>query len=286
MASLPDWQDRAGNHTLCGLPPLNLLCRTAAIIDLSTTSAGREPHTIATFGPVSPPPEVGIPRQLPDVLVVDDDRAVRDALVRGLSLEGFSVREAADGTSALDEITQRLPAVVVLDVMMPGISGVEVVRRLRAQGRTLPVCMLSARDEVDDRVAGLAAGADDYVVKPFSLGELAARLHALIRLHDTHDRRPVVLGDLVVEPDRRVAARRGRNLQLTTREFDLLITLARHSGQVLTRTQLLGHVWGYTWEVDSNVVDVFIGYLRKKLEADGHDRILHTVRGVGFVLRP
>ena len=220
------------------------------------------------------------------MLIVDDDRAVRDALHRGLSLEGFTVRDAADGADALIEIDRTPPAVVVLDVTMPGISGVEVVQHLRAHGRTLPVCMLSARDEVDDRVAGLAAGADDYVVKPFSLGELAARLHALIRLHESRDRRPVVLGTLVVEPDRRLATLAGRDLGLTTREFDLLMMLARHPGQVLSRSQLLEHVWGYTWDVDSNVVDVFIGYLRKKLEAGGESRLLHTVRGVGFVVRP
>ena len=227
-----------------------------------------------------------IPRQLPDVLVVDDDQSVREALRNGLTLEGFTVRASADGLGALGELAQWPPAVVVLDVMMPGLSGVEVVRRLRAEGRTLPVCMLSARDEVDDRVAGLAAGADDYVVKPFSIAELAARLHALVRLHETRDRRPVTLGDLVVEPDRRVATRAGRDLGLTTREFDLITVFARHPGQVLSRGQLLEQVWGYTWEVESNVVDVFIGYLRKKLEADGGHRQLHTVRGVGFVLRP
>jgi DNA-binding response OmpR family regulator len=230
--------------------------------------------------------EVVIQRRTPEVLIVDDDRAVREALHRGLALEGFTVRDAADGTTALAVIGQAPPAIMVLDVIMPGMNGVEVVRRLRADGRTLPVCMLSARDEVDDRVAGLAAGADDYVVKPFSVGELAARLHALIRLHETRDRRPVVLGTLVVEPDRRLATLAGRDLGLTTREFDLLLMFARHSGQVLGRTQLLEGVWGYTWDVDSNVVDVFIGYLRKKLEAGGEARMLHTVRGVGFVLRP
>jgi len=230
--------------------------------------------------------EDAIARRWPDVLIVDDDRGVRDALHRGLALEGFTVRDAADGAGALAQIELTPPAIVVLDVLMPGMTGVEVVLRLRAQGRTLPVCMLSARDEVDDRVAGLAAGADDYVVKPFSIGELAARLHALVRLHETRDRRPVVLGTLVVEPDRRLATLAGRDLGLTTREFDLLMMFAGHPGQVLSRTQLLEHVWGYTWEVDSNVVDVFIGYLRKKLEAGGRPRILHTVRGIGFVLRP
>jgi two-component system, OmpR family, response regulator PrrA len=171
----------------------------------------------------------------------------------------------------------------VLDVTMPGLSGVEVVRRLREQGLTLPVCMLSARDEVDDRVAGLAAGADDYVVKPFSVAELAARLHALVRLHGSRPGRPLVLGELAVDPGRRIATRAGRDLELSTREFDLLLVFARHAGQVLSRAQLLEQVWGYTWEVDSNSVDVFVGYLRRKM---GEPRLLHTVRAVGFVLRP
>ena len=221
----------------------------------------------------------------PQVLVVDDDSGVRHALRRGLALEGFEVREAADGSAALTAVESQLPAVVVLDVVMPGLGGVAVVRELRAQGRTLPVCMLSARDEVDDRVAGLAAGADDYVVKPFSVAELAARLHALVRLHHTRDERAVLLGDLTIEPARRAVARGGRAVDLTAREFDLLLALARHPGQVLSRDQLLEQVWGYTWDVDSNVVDVFVGYLRRKLEIDGASRLIHTVRGVGFVLR-
>jgi DNA-binding response OmpR family regulator len=220
------------------------------------------------------------------VLVVDDDEGVRDALRRGLELEGFEVIEAEDGQVALQQVAARLPAVIVLDVVMPGLTGVEVVRRLRTEGRGMPVCMLSARDEVDDRVAGLAAGADDYVVKPFSLGELAARLHALVRLHESNDQRPLLVGDLAIEPARRLAARAGRELDLTAREFDLLLALARHPGQVLSRTQLLEQVWGYTWDVESNVVDVFVGYLRKKLETAGEPRMVHTVRGVGFVLRP
>jgi DNA-binding response OmpR family regulator len=220
------------------------------------------------------------------VLVVDDDRGIREALRRGLALEGFVVRDAPDGAAALEEIAARPPAIVLLDVAMPGLSGVEVVRRLREDGMTLPVCMLSARDEVDDRVAGLAAGADDYVVKPFSVAELAARLHALVRLHASRPGRPLVLGDLAIDPGRRIATRAGRDLGLTAREFDLLLALARHAGRVLSRPQLLEQVWGYTWDVDSNSVDVFVGYLRRKMEAAGEARLLHTVRSVGFVLRP
>jgi two-component system response regulator PrrA len=174
---------------------------------------------------------------------------------------------------------------MVLDVAMPAMSGIEVVEALRAAGHRFPVCILSARDEVDDRVAGLQAGADDYVVKPFSIGELAARLQALVRLHATRATRPITIADLTVDPGRRLATRKGSDLNLTSREFDLLFTFARHPGQVLSRTQLLEQVWGYTWEVETNVVDVFVGYLRRKSEADDQSRIIHTVRGVGFVLR-
>ena len=169
---------------------------------------------------------------------------------------------------------------------MPGLSGVEVVGRLRSDGFRMPVCMLSARDEVDDRVAGLRAGADDYVVKPFSVRELAARLHALVRLHEASGNGVLAVGDLVVDPGRRVATRAGRDLELSTREFDLLWAFLRNPSQVLSRVQLLDQVWGYTWETETNVVDVFVGYLRRKMEAGGEPRMLHTVRGVGFVLRP
>jgi DNA-binding response OmpR family regulator len=219
------------------------------------------------------------------VLVVDDDRAVRDAVRRGLEAEHFAVREAREGVTALREIAYRPPDVVVLDIGMPGLGGIEVIRRLRNEGRTLPICVLSARDDVEDRVAGLEAGADDYVVKPFSIGELAARLQAMVRLHGRREGRALTVGELTVDPSRRVASRSGRELGLTTREFDVLLVLAEHPGQVLSRAQLLEHVWGYTWDVETNVVDVFIGYLRRKLEAGGEARVLHTVRGVGFTLR-
>ncbi|WP_197683368.1 response regulator transcription factor [Jiangella alkaliphila] len=223
---------------------------------------------------------------LPEVLVVDDDHGVRGALRHGLALEDFRVREVETGEAGLAAVAERMPDVILLDVALPGVNGVEVVARLRRDGRTLPVCMLSARDEVDDRVAGLAAGADDYVVKPFSIGELAARLHALVRLHRVRFDRPLAVGELTVDFDTRTVRRRGRDLDVTMREFDLLLAFARHPGQILSRDQLLQQVWGYTWDVDSNVVDVFVGYLRKKLEATGEPRLLHTVRGVGFVLRP
>src|SRR6266540_3276516 len=198
--------------------------------------------------------------RLPSVLVVDDDQGIRVALERALSIEGFSVSTVADGHAALDAVQRERCDLVVLDVAMPGLDGVSVTRRLRSDGRELPILILSALDEVDDRVAGLQAGADDYLVKPFAVNELVARLHALLR--------------------------RRREPELTRREFELLATFARHPGIVLSRSQLLRQVWGYDFAADGNVVDVFVGYLRRKLEADGEPRMLHTVRGVGFVLRP
>src|ERR1700704_2990145 len=176
----------------------------------------------------------------PVALLVDDDRGVRRALGVGLAEAGLVVREASSGQQALEEIDRQLPDVVVLDVAIPGVSGVEGVSQIRRSGRTLPVCMLSARDEVDDRVAGLAAGADDYVVKPFSVTELAARLHALVRLYWARDHRPMLFGDLAIETSRRIASRGGRDLELTGREFDLLLAFARHPGQVLSRNQQIG----------------------------------------------
>jgi DNA-binding response OmpR family regulator len=221
----------------------------------------------------------------PLVLVVDDDEEIRKALERALRLEGFAVRVADGGHAALELVEQERPGVMVLDVVMPDLSGISVVSRMRARGNDTPICILSARDEVEDRVAGLEAGADDYVVKPFDIGELAARLRALLRRMPAGDGAPLRVGDLLVDPARRSVQRAGRQVELTRREFDLLEELARHRNVVLSRGQLLEGVWGYDFEVDGNVVDVFVGYLRRKLEADGETRMIHTVRGVGFVLR-
>lgn len=221
----------------------------------------------------------------PTVLVVDDDAAIRRSLTRALRLEGFAVRDADGGFAALAAIRRELPAVVVLDVTMPDLDGVQVTKRLRGDGIDVPICILSARDEVDDRVAGLQAGADDYVVKPFALAELVARLQALLRRRPEGAPGPLEVGDVRIDPSRREAARGGRDLALTRREFELLEVFARHAGQVLSRRQLLELVWGYDFAADGNVVDVFVGYLRRKLEGDGEPRVLHTVRGVGFVLR-
>jgi DNA-binding response OmpR family regulator len=220
----------------------------------------------------------------PAVLVVDDEAAIREALERALRLEGFAVRTAAGGLEALEEIGRDQPAIVLLDVTMPDLDGVQVIKRLRGQGSDIPICVLSARNEVDDRVRGLQAGADDYLVKPFALEELVARLHALLRRRPEAPA-PRTVGDLHVDPTRRIARRGSRELELTRREFELLEAFVRHPGMVLSRGQLLEIVWGYDFEVDTNVVDVFVGYLRRKLESGGEPRLIQTVRGVGFVLR-
>ncbi|PKW10099.1 two-component system, OmpR family, response regulator PrrA [Streptomyces sp. 1222.5] len=219
------------------------------------------------------------------VLVVDDDAAIRRSLERGLRLNGFAVRTAADGAEALHAIRDAPPDVLVLDVSMPGLSGIEVCTRLRDEGRDLPVLMLSALDETADRIAGLQAGGDDYLVKPFALRELVLRLHALLRRRPPAGREPLRVAGLVIDPAARTADRDGRPLELTRREFELLAVLARNAGLVLSRDQLLERVWGYDFDVRTDAVDTFVSYLRRKLEADGRGRLIHTVRGVGFVLR-
>ncbi|MEU6237267.1 response regulator transcription factor [Kitasatospora sp. NPDC047058] len=241
------------------------------------------------------------------VLVVDDDAAIRRTLERGLRLSGFSVTLAEDGETALARLTGSGPAavgstatgstatgsaadgagpdVLVLDVSMPGISGAEVCRILRNRGDDLPVLMLSALDEPADRVAGLQAGADDYLVKPFALEELVLRLRALLRRRPPQPRDLVVAGPLVIDPATRQARLHGEELRLTRREFELLTHLTRNAGLVLSREVLLERVWGYDFDVRSDAVDTFVSYLRRKLEAGGRPRMLHTVRGVGFVLR-
>lgn len=208
------------------------------------------------------------------------------ALERALRLEGFAVRTAADGAQALAAVAAEPPDAIVLDIVLPDRDGREVAARLRATGDHTPICILSARDEVADRVAGLQAGADDYLVKPFAMEELVARLQALLRRGAPRAAgAPLRFGDLRLDPARRTATDGDSALELTRREFDLLEVLMRNAGLVLSRRQLLEQVWGYDWEADGNVVDVFVGYLRRKLEADGRPRIVQTVRGVGFVLR-
>jgi DNA-binding response OmpR family regulator len=220
------------------------------------------------------------------VLLVDDDAAIRRSVAEGLELEGFEVVPASGGRAALAAVEAVDPAVVVLDLAMPDLDGIEVLRRLREAGRDLPVCILSARDEVDDRVRGLEAGADDYVVKPFALEEVAARLHALLRRRPASNSGRLEVGDLVVDPPAARATRGGRDLELTRRELELLALFVSRPGEILTRRDMHEEVWGYTFDPGTNVADVFVGYLRRKLEAGGEPRILHTVRGVGFMLQP
>ena len=227
------------------------------------------------------PPAAG-----PVVLLVDDDPAIRRAVAAGLELEGFAVVPASGGRAALEAAARVQPAVILLDLSMPDLDGLEVLQRLRAGGDQVPVCVLSARDEVDDRVAGLQAGADDYVVKPFALEEVVARLHALLRRRPAGADEALVVGDLRLDPRTRVAQRGERKLDLTRREFELLQLFMRHPGEILDRRRLHEEVWGYTFDPGTNVADVFVGYIRRKLEQDGEARVLHTVRGVGFVLRP
>jgi DNA-binding response OmpR family regulator len=222
----------------------------------------------------------------PLVLLVDDDPGIRRTVAEGLELEGFHVVPASGGRAALAALESVGPAVVLLDLAMPDLDGLEVLRRLRADGDDVPVCVLSARDDVEDRVRGLQAGADDYVVKPFALEEIAARLHALLRRRPAGQDETLVAGDLVLDPRSHTARRAGSDLGLTRRELELLAVLLRHAGEVLDRRRLHAEVWGYDFDPGTNVADVFVGYLRRKLEAGGEPRVLHTVRGVGFVLRP
>ena len=222
------------------------------------------------------------------ILVVDDERAVRESLRRALQLEGYDVDLAADGAEALRRlaIPQHEPDAVVLDVLMPGVDGLEVCRRLRRRGRTVPVLMLTARDEVESRVAGLDAGADDYVVKPFALEELLARLRALLRrTTNGAGGAPLRFADLELDPGTREVRRNGEAIELTRTEFALLELFLLNPRQVLTRSLIFERVWGYDFGPGSNALDVYIGYLRRKTEAEGEPRLIHTVRGVGYVLR-
>jgi two-component system, OmpR family, response regulator MprA len=222
-----------------------------------------------------------------NVLVVDDDPAVRESLRRALALEGYAVELASDGTEALARLDQgdELGA-VVLDVMMPAPDGLEVTRRLRAGGNRVPILMLTARGAVDDRVAGLDAGADDYLVKPFALDELFARLRALLRRGATGEEgEKLAFGDLGLDTQTREVTRDGEAIELTRTEFALLELFLRNPRQVLTRSVIYERVWGYDFGFGSNSLDVYVGYLRRKTEAGGQTRLIHTIRGVGYALR-
>jgi two-component system response regulator MprA len=219
------------------------------------------------------------------VLVVDDEPAVRTALDRALALERYDVRLAADGRAALDHLVEHTVDAILLDVAMPGVDGVEVCRRLRGAGDRTPVLMLTARDAVDDRVAGLDAGADDYLVKPFALKELQARLRALLRRAEPEGRGTLRFADLELDPAAREVHRGARRVELSRTEFTLLELFLAHPRQVLSRSEIFERVWGYDFGSTSNALGVYVGYLRRKTEAAGEPRLLHTVRGVGYVLR-
>jgi len=223
---------------------------------------------------------------VPRLLVVDDEPAVREALRRAFALEGYDVELAADGAAALDALdTDAEPDAVVLDVLMPHVDGVTVCRRLRERGSRVPVLMLTARETVGDRVAGLDAGADDYLVKPFALEELLARVRALLRRSAPVSGDVLSFADLELDLGTREVRRGARPIDLTRTEFHLLELLLRNPRQVLTRSLILERVWGYDFGPTSNSLDVYIGYLRRKTEAGGEPRLIHTIRGVGYALR-
>lgn len=228
------------------------------------------------------------------VLVVEDDPGVASLLRRGLAFEGYEVAHVSDGGQALVSVRNQAPDLLILDVMLPVMNGIEVARRIRSAeaqsgSKSLPILMLTARDGVPDRIAGLDAGADDYLVKPFSLDELMARLRALLRRGATSaDDRPyevLAFDDIQVDLGTRIATRGSRELRLTPREFDLLVYFLRNPNFVLTRAQIMQRVWGDDFWGDSNVLEVFVANLRKTLEMEGEPRVIQTVRGVGYVLR-
>jgi two-component system response regulator MprA len=225
---------------------------------------------------------------VPQVLVVDDDPQLREALTRALELDGYAVSTASNGVKALDSVSETRPDVMVLDVMMPYVGGLDVCRTLRARKDRLPILVLTARDEVGDRVAGLDAGADDYLTKPFALEELRARLRALLRRaasEEPDESAPLSYEDLVMDPAAHTVRRGDRPVDLTRTEFALLELLMRNAGRPLPRETIMDRVWGWESEPTSNSLEVFVGYLRRKTEAHGEPRLIHTVRGVGYVLR-
>lgn len=223
---------------------------------------------------------------MPLILIVDDDEKLLHMLRRTLIYEGYQVLTATSGLEALARLQEQPPDLIVLDWLLPGLSGVEVAARLRAAGDSTPILMLTAKDAVEDRVEGLDSGADDYLVKPFAPVELLARIRALLRRAGaSRPEQPLTYADLYLDPITREARRGSRSLSLTPREFELLAFFMRHPRQVLPRQRILEEVWGYDFRGDENVLEVYIGYLRRKTEAEGEPRLIHTVRGIGYVLR-
>lgn len=218
------------------------------------------------------------------ILVVDDDPEIVSVVRRGLAYEGYLVDTASDGHVALEKARDKEPDLVILDIMMPGIDGIEVAKRLR-EGGDVPILLLTARGTVADKVTGLESGADDYLVKPFALDELLARVKALLRRHQPREGETLRFSDLSLDTATREVKRGNEILELTTQEFDLLELLMRHPRQVLKRSLIYERVWGYDFEGESNVIEVYIRYLRSKLEAGDKPRLIHTVRGVGYVMK-
>jgi two-component system, OmpR family, response regulator MprA len=218
------------------------------------------------------------------ILIVEDDEGIVKVIQRGLQLEGYKVEAAFDGESGLELARSWFPDLVILDLMLPGIDGLEVCNRLRARS-SVPILILTAKETTQDRVEGLDAGADDYLVKPFELDELQARVRALLRRTQTDRATVLLFADLALDTSTRTAIRNNRQIQLTAKEYDLLDLFMRHPRQVLTREMIFDRVWGYDFGGESNVLDVYIRYLRQKLEVDDEIRLIHTVRGVGYVLR-
>ena len=218
------------------------------------------------------------------ILIIEDDPAILKVLQRGLAYEGYTVDVATDGRTGLNLAHDHHPDLIILDWMLPGLDGLEVCRRLRLQGG-VPILMLTAKDTIQDRVQGLDAGADDYIVKPFNLDELTARIRALFRRTQTERNQVYQFADLTMDSDSRQVTRGKRLVPLTAKEYELLELFLRHPRQVLTREVIFDRVWGYDFGGESNVLEVYIRYLRQKLETDGETRLIHTVRGVGYVLR-
>jgi two-component system response regulator MprA len=221
------------------------------------------------------------------ILIAEDDKGVRTSLTRALTFQNYNVTAVNDGAQALEAIDAQLPDLVILDVSMPHVDGLTACRMIREKHRSLPILMLTARHEISDRVAGLDAGADDYVVKPFALEELSARVRSMLRrTHVSEETQNLVVADLVLDLRSRTAHRGKRELILTKTEFDLLELLMQNVGIVLERDTLYDRIWGFNFETGSRSLDVYIGYLRRKTEEGGEPRILHTIRGVGYIVRP